>query len=85
LENFAEFIFADDQYLFIFAEFIFADPHKFLPQIISSLKVQRGNLPLEEMIVRCIFSICLFLKNLIEIENFKNRLFYYYYYLRNRD
>jgi len=25
LENFAEFIFADDQYLFIFVEFIFAD------------------------------------------------------------
>ena len=41
-ENFAEFSFADNEYLFTFTEFIFADlgekvPQTFLPQTTSSL------------------------------------------------
>jgi len=42
VENFAEVIFADDQYLFIFADLSKIrkkNSHKFLPQTISSLKV----------------------------------------------
>jgi len=40
--TFAEFIFADDQYLFIFAKFIFADLGEIRTAQISSFKVIRN-------------------------------------------